>query len=56
MSVVILVWADIDDGKGGVSAGGMRKKYVEYIFRVCYFKDQFLKFQEKVDWLVICWR
>ena len=22
MSVVVLVWADVEDGKGGVSAGG----------------------------------
>ena len=27
MSVVVLVWADIEDGKGGVSAGGKHKKY-----------------------------
>ncbi len=26
MSVVVLVWADIEDGKGGVSSGG---KYLE---------------------------
>ena len=27
MSVVVLVWADIEDGKGGVSSGG---KYLEF--------------------------
>ena len=29
MSVVVLVWVDIDDGKGGVSSGGKKwkKKY-----------------------------
>ena len=25
MSVVVLVWVDIDDGKGGVSSGGKKQ-------------------------------
>ena len=29
MSVVVLVWADIEDGKGGVSAGGKHKISIE---------------------------
>ena len=31
MSVVVLVWVDIDDGKGGISSGGKNilKKYAE---------------------------
>ena len=30
MSVVVLVWADIEDGKGGVSAGGKHKNINSY--------------------------
>jgi hypothetical protein len=28
MSVVALVWADVDDGRGGVSAGGQLKRVI----------------------------
>ena len=33
MSVVVLVWVDIDDGKGGVSGGG-RFTIFEFIYSV----------------------
>lgn len=36
MSVVVLVWADIDDGKGGVSAGG------RYLYRVLQKQNRLL--------------
>ena len=34
MSVVVLVWVDIDDGKGGVSSGGnlFIKKHVSFVY------------------------
>ena len=35
MSVVVLVWADVEDGKGGVSAGGKRVITQYYYITLC---------------------
>ena len=38
MSVVVLVWADVEDGKGGVSAGGKRVITQYYYITLCSIK------------------
>jgi hypothetical protein len=37
MSVVAIVWIDVDDGKGGVAAGGELEKIIQLAFETQYF-------------------
>jgi hypothetical protein len=43
MSVVVLVWADVEDGKGGVSAGGKRVITQYYYITLCSIPSYVLR-------------
>ena len=52
MSVVVLVWTDVEDGKGGVSAGGKSNNSILLSYTILVFEPQVLEFHREDVFLI----